>query len=531
MVFREFRNGALSLLTLGLVAACGSSSSTGSSNASAGAMGQGGTGLATGQGGGAGNSASAGSSAAGAAAGGTSSTGGASSTGGTSAAGSGGSATGGSAGNANPTTAIGSGPELSPYLFGENYWYEPDIEALWPVVKASGVKMIRFGGAGADDEQPTNQRYADVAAAIRAIGAEPYLQISRHFDATRAGQIVDFVNNTQKDHVVYWSINNEPDIGANEPMMSVADTANLVMTLASAMKAVDPTILIFAPELAYYDTAYLGPMLGGANDITGKDANGRYYIDGVSFHSYAFGPTYTRDQVVNGAAAGFAGSVKQLVTAMNSANLKNGRTGANALKWALTEFNMTYANPTDNSVTSFGVNSFLNGQFFAEEFGVTMASGGLSADPWSVHESNGDRGTTDLGYLDGPLGSTTPRSSYYHLQMMAQNFSGRFAPSKSSQALLRVVAAGDGSQVSVMLLNESTDQTYQFGVRLDNGQLMAPQAVTVSVDAALAAEFSGQIAPQASALLQFDATGKLTKRIDYALADAQNSTAPHVTMP
>ncbi len=526
MVFREFRNGALSLLTLALASACGNSGSA--AGASAGAVGQGGAGLGTGQGGGAGTNASAGS----AALGGAPSLGGSSSTSGASAGGAGGGlATGGAAGNANPTTAIGSGPELSPYLFGENYWNEPDIEALWPVVKASGVKMIRFGGAGADDEQPSNQRYADVAAAIRAIGAEPYLQISRHFDATRAGQIVDFVNNTQKDHVVYWSINNEPDIGANEPMMSVADTANLVMTLASAMKAVDPTILIFAPELAYYDTAYLGPMLGGANDITGKDANGRYYIDGVSFHSYAFGPTYTRDQVVNGAAAGFAGSVSQMLTALNSANQKNGRTGANALKWALTEFNITYSNPADNSVTSFGVNSFLNGQFFAEEFGVAMANGGVSVDPWSVHESNGNRGTTDLGYLDGPLGSTTPRSSYYHLQMLAQNFSGRFAPSKSSQALLRVVAAGDGNQVSVVLLNESTDQTYQFGVRLDNGQLMQPQAVTVTVDAALPAEFSGQIAPQATALLQFDATGKLTKRIDYALADAQNSVAPHVTMP
>jgi len=523
MVYRKFRSGALLTVVLVGIEACGSSGSATGTGAPSAGSGQGGSaGLGV-----AGQSAGGGVAGATVAAGGASA--GASAGGASGAAGS--MASAGASSGGSPTSAIGSGPELSPYLFGENYWGETDTEALWPVVKASGVKLIRFGGAGADDEQPSNQRYADVAAGIRAIGAEPYLQISRHFDATRAAQVVDFVNNTQKDHVIFRSINNESDIGANEPMMSVADTANLVKTLASAMKAADPTIQIFAPELAYYDEAYLGPMLGGANDITGKDANGRYYIDGVSFHSYAFGPTYTRDQVVSGAAAGFRDSVSKLLTAMASANQKNGRTGASALQWGLTEFNITYANPADSSVTSFGVNSFLNGQFFAEEFGVAMASGGVTVAPWSIHESNGNRGTTDLGYLDGPLGSTKPRSSYYHLQMLAQNFAGHYAPSKSSEAMLRAIAAGDGTHVSVVLLNESLDQTYQFGVRLDNGALMQHQAVTVTVDAALAAEFSGQIQPQSTALLQFDATGKLTQRIDYAIADAQGGTAPHVTMP
>jgi hypothetical protein len=427
-------------------------------------------------------------------------------------------------------TAIGSGPELSPVLVGQNYWGESDTEALFSVVKASGVKLIRFGGAGADNEQPSNDRYAAVATGIRGIGAEPYLQISRHFDATRAKQIVDFVNNQKALHVTYWSINNESDIGANEPMMSVADTANLIKTLGSAMKEADPTIRIFAPEVAFYDEAYLGPMLGGASDITGKDTNGRYYVDGITFHTYPFGATYTRDQVA-AAAAGLRGSVGRLLTAMTAANQKNGRTGSNALGWALTEFNITYQNPADNSVDGLGVNSFLNGQFFAEVFGVGMANGAVTMDPWSIHESNGNRGASDLGYLDGPVASAKPRSSYQHLAMIAQYFKGRYAPATSTQALLRAIAAGDGKQVSVLLANESLDQAYDFGIRLDNGKLVQQRTVTVQVDAALAAEFDGTIAAESSMLLVFDPTGKLVKRIEYAIADARGALPPRDTTP
>ncbi len=432
--------------------------------------------------------------------------------------------------DATSSTAIGSGPELSPVLVGQNYWGESDTEALWPAIKASGVKLVRFGGAGTDVEQPTNQRYAAVATAIRAIGAEPYLQISRHFDAVRAQQIVDYVNRQQALHVTYLCINNEPDIGANEPLMTVSDTANLIKTLASAMKQADPTIQIFGPELAFYDEAYMGPLLGGASDITGKDANGHYYVDGISFHTYPFGATYTRDQAVN-AAAGFRGSVAKLLTAMDQANQKNGRAGSAALQWALTEFNITYANPADNSVDGVGVHSFLNGQFFAELFGIGMVNRAVTMDPWSVHESNGSRNGTDLGYLDGPLGSTKPRSSYYHLQLVAQNFRGRSAPATSNQALLRVLAAGDGAQVSVLLLNESLDQTYDFGIRLDGGPLVQPRTVTIAVSASLAAEYAGSIGPQSSALYVFDPSGKLIKRVEYAIADARSAQPPRETTP
>ena len=465
------------------------------------------------------------------AAGSSSVTGDTSSSGGASGAAAGGSAgrTMGGAGG-KPSTAVGSGLALSPYLMGINYWREPDTEALWPQVKASSVKLIRYGGTQIDKYPVSNERYAEAATAIRAIGAEPYLQISRQFNAARAKQIVDYVNNVKGLKVTLWSIGNEPD-GTNETKMTVNEVATMIKTLAPAMKQADPKIQIYAPEPTYNNAGYIGPLIGGALDITGKDANGRYYIDGVSFHSYQYGAGSYDRKAVTDAAAMMRGTVGVLLTTMAAADKKNNRTGAASLKWALTEFNITYANPAQNQVDGVGVHSFLNGQYFAEVFAVGMSRGALTVAPWSIHESNGARTVGDLGYLDGALPSPKPRSSYYHLQLIAQNFAGYNAPTTSTQPMLRAIASGDGTRVSVLLLNESNTNDYAFGVRLDNGKLTKPAAVTVTVDAALAAEYSATVAKESSLLLVFDATGKVTKRIEYSIADATATTAPRSVTP
>lgn len=429
-----------------------------------------------------------------------------------------------------PTSAVGSGPALSPYLVGQNYWLEQNTEALWPQVKTSHVQLIRYGGSEVDRNPGSNERYAQVVNAIRAIGAEPYLQVSREFPPARAKEVVDYVNNVKGLKVSLWSIGNEPD-GTNEPPMSVSAVATMIKTLAPAMKDADPTIKIFSPELTYNNSTYLGPLLGGAQDVTGKDAKGRWYIDGVSFHSYRYGgENYSRKNVTDAGGA-MRNTVNALLTSMSAADKKNGRTGANALMWGLTEFNITYANPAQNTVSGVGVHSFLNGQYFAEVFGVGMALNAVTIAPWSIHESSGGRGTSDLGYLDGPLPNPKPRSSYYHLKMFAENFAGYQAPATASQDLLHVVAAGDGNHVSVLLMNESNTNDYAFGVRLDNGALATPAAVTVKVDAALAAEYAGTIPKESTMLLVFDKTGKLTKRVEYSIADATNASAPRVTAP
>ena len=426
---------------------------------------------------------------------------------------------GGDAGGA----AFGHGAALSPYLVGQNFWYPSSVSSLWPVVKASGVALMRIGGNAPNKTPPSEAQLADWVAQVRAIGAEPVVQVSQASTDAQAGALVTALNVTRRLGVRYWNIGNEPDLDK----VPVADVGTYVRGHASAMKAADPTIRIFAPDLASYNEAYLGPLVGGAEDVTGKDANGRFYVDGVTFHTYPHGATYTRADVV-GSAAGLRANVAKLRAALAAADAKHGRSGATKLAWALGEFNLTYANPAANDVGDLGVTSFINGQFFAEVFAVAMEAGAEYAATWSVQEADGGRGTADLGYLDGPVATAKPRSSYWHLQLVAQRFHGRYAPATSTQPNVKAFGAGDGDTLAVMILNEDAATKYTFSLALGAAK-PAPDAgaVTLHVDSELAATFTGSIDAQATAVLLFDRGGAMVKRIDYMIADAMAWKGPH----
>ncbi|RZK98564.1 MAG: hypothetical protein EOO62_26310, partial [Hymenobacter sp.] len=250
------------------------------------------------------------------------------------------------------TLSVGYGQAISPYLAGQNAWlpqgyggvtYNGILNQLWPVVKKSKVQMIRIGGNGVEFHLPSGPEYVALIDSIRRIGAEPMVQVPEgrgRYTSAQAAAVVNYVNITMNRHVKYWIVGNEPNLNSatyGSPT-SVSRVAAYIKEWASAMKAVDPSILIVGPEASFYDTSYLNPLIGGANDITGQDANGRYYVDIVSFHSYPFSGTQTRAQVL-AAAQTLSANVDRLLTLMSNANALHNRTGANALQWAVTEFN------------------------------------------------------------------------------------------------------------------------------------------------------------------------------------------------
>jgi hypothetical protein len=417
--------------------------------------------------------------------------------------------------------AIGNGPPLSPYLVGQNFWYPDALASLWPVVKASGVTLIRIGGNAPNKTPPSNTQYVDWINQVRAIGAEPIVQVSNAITDVQAGELVTYLNVTRGLKIRFWGVGNEPDLDK----IPVDQVGTYVRGHASAMKAADPTIQIYAPDLAWYDGAYLGPLIGGAQDITGKDANGRNYIDGVTFHTYPNGATFDRAATV-ASAAKFRTSATSLIASLAAADAMHGRTGEAKLRWALGEFNITYANPAANGVGDYAVTSFLNGQYFAEVYGIGMELGAQWAASWSIYEGGGTRGTGDLGYLDGVAGATEPRSSYWHTKLVADHFHGRFAAGKTNQPLVKAFGAGDGSTLAVILLNEDATTSYHFTVRLDASSAPSSSALDVGIDSALGASVSGDLKSEATAVLVFDATGKLVRRVDYSIADATAWTAP-----
>jgi hypothetical protein len=425
----------------------------------------------------------------------------------------------GAAGAAGGGNAIGKGPIISPLLVGQNLWYPSSVASLWPEVKASGVGLVRIGGNGPNKTVPSDQQYLDWIKQIRAIGAEPLVQVSQLVTADQAGKLVTFLNVTSAASVAktrYWSIGNEPDLDT----IAVADVASYVRGLASKMKEADSSVRIFAPDLAWYDEPYVKPLIGGAEDVTGKDANGRYYIDGVTFHTYPNGDTFDRAKAV-ASAGGIRANAEKLLGVIAAANTKNARAGADALAWGIGEFNMTYKNPANNDVGDYAVRSFLNGQFFVEVFGVGMEHGAEFVATWSVHESSGAGGPLDLGYLDGPLAQAKPRSSYWHLQLVASHFRGRYAAGKTNQPLVKAYGAGAGSELAVMILNQELTKAFHFTLRLSAGGTPSTDPLDIEVDSALDASASGDIDAQATAVLVFDGQATMTKRIDYRLTDAQ----------
>ncbi len=438
----------------------------------------------------------------------------------------------------------GHGQTISPYLAGQNAWlpkayggvtYNGLLEQLWPVVQRSHVQMVRIGGNGVEFNMPSGPEYVALIDSIRRIGAEPMVQVAQgrgKYTAQQAADLVAYVNQTMNRHVKYWIIGNEPNLAGTRTTVPVAGVEAYIKAWSSAMKAVDPNILIIGPETSFYDTSYLNPLIGGANDITGQDANGRYYVDIVSFHSYPFSGTQTRAQVVAGAQI-IAGNVDRLLTLLSAANSLHNRTGAHALQWAVTEFNLDYANPAANTVEGVGVHSFLNGQYWAEVFGVGMQKGAVSMLPWSIHEGSGARGTGDLGYLDGStLATIKPRSAYYHEQLVADNLRGTYLAASDNQSLVTVLAAARPDRsTAVMLLNKSDASDYDFTVQLSAATVPGAASLKVNVPAGLAAAYSDKLFAQSTLVLLFDSQGALTQKIVYSLQHAAATRPPTYLRP
>jgi hypothetical protein len=432
---------------------------------------------------------------------------------------------------------------ISPYVYGENAWmpktigtYSPsgNMDKLWGKVKDCGIKFIRVGGTSYDKNLATNAQFLALVDSIRKIGAEPLLEVPYNngaFAETTAASIVQYLNITMGRNVKYWNIANEPNLYTS-PSPTSTSIATYFKRFATAMKLVDPTIKIVGPGLASLssNTALYSALIGGADDITGKDANGNYYLDVVDYHCYrGYAGAQTRTNVTTDAPAKFITDISSMTGWINTANTKNSRIGISKLTWAVTEFNVNYQNPTSNDATGVGSHGFLNGQYWAECLGYCMQNSAFAFAPWSVHEGGGGRGLTDLGFLDGANG-TYPRSSYYHLQFMAKNNKTNFATSSDNQALVKIVSTKDATGTTVIILNEELSTSFTYTVRLDLNTITGSSALKINVDNSQAVQFSptSQIPAQGTHFLVFDNLGNIQKILEYTLTDAQNQAAPRV---
>lgn len=413
------------------------------------------------------------------------------------------------------------GAPVSPYIIGQNDWEFPP-DSAWPVIGASGINVCRIGGHKKDVTPQSDAWLLHQVDLMRSVGVEPLIQVSRYASAQTAAQTVRYINITNGRHVKFWSIGNEPDWHNGNPNLA-SYIAQYTKERAPLMRDVDPSIIISAAELTGFNSGVYSSLVGGANDITGKDAKGRYYVDVISFHRYFFGAgTGSRGAIQSQMHSGFENTIKSMVALLDKANQMNGRTGSNALSWGLTEFNMSYQ--SDGGITGGGAGSYINGQLVAETYRVAMKYNGMLTNFWAIQEG------IPIGFIAGGWTNPTKRSSYYHMQLFSDYLipGGYLAATSPDGSNLGVVSTSspDRNSLSVMLLNENAG-SMSFTVRLDAGNVTGG-GTPVKVPAGVAAEYSGTIGGDTTMVLVFDATGHLKKRVTYSMDDNKNNRAPQV---
>lgn len=410
---------------------------------------------------------------------------------------------------------------INPYLVGTNVWLNPS-EEVWDITSQAGLQIIRIGGGAYDGQMPSNEQLMEWVQHIKAMNAEPMIQVSQYLSAEQAADIVHYFNVEEEMGIKFWNIGNETWLrGRRPPIETVPEkVAAYVKPLASAMKAVDPEIKIFVPdECDYFDALYEG-LSRGPYDVCGRDGNGHYYIDGFSWHRYVSGD---RDWVVANAAEDFRIRAQKCRALIDSANASHNRTGDDALQWGIGEFNLENRGYEGLSTPEgSGVHSFVNGQFFAEVLGLCMKYNGTYCCSWSMFEHGGQRKETDYSFIDGQ--GLTPRPSFRHMELIAKNFTGQYADGTTSLKNIRAFGCADDHKLCALILNMENSGKRAFTLRFDQSAVEAECAI--HIDAGAAIEYEGAIANQTTQLLIFDGAGNMIQKYSYGLDEAKKGQAP-----
>lgn len=406
---------------------------------------------------------------------------------------------------------VSNAQEISPYLLGNNAWYDgTGLNNIWDDMALAKFQTIRIGGATAEGYLPSNSKYLTLINGIRLAKAEPIVQVPRYFTDQQVKDFITYINVTNKKNIRLWSIGNEPD-HSNRPS-TLEEVSAYIKRISSALKSIDPTIKVMGPETAGFNSStYITRLLGGNLDITGKDANGNYYIDVYTWHRYMFTDI-----------AGLENDVNTFLAKINTINAN--RPEGQKIAWGLTEFNSSYDN-SKNTSPDMDVWSFHAGQLFAEVYGLGMRKGAFSINGWSMLEGQVERKGTDLSLFDKDLKG---RANYYHCLMLGQNMKKNYVPTTDNKSNVVVIPMADSTGIAVMILNKDHTTAFDYTLRLDNGTFVLPNALQIKINAGINKEITGSIAKEATQTLVFDTTGVLVKRYTYTSRDADLRGEPLV---
>lgn len=419
---------------------------------------------------------------------------------------------------------------ITSLFYGVNAWmpdsigstrYYGKLHTYWQTVKTAAPRLVRLGGIAADQNFYTNYQLIKNIDSIRNIGAEPLVQIPLWAGAqstTNAANIVQYLNVTYNRKIKYFSIGNEPNLVYNDASHGFTSGsytppqyADHVKAFSAAMKAIDPAIQILAGELAWYDYTWVNQLLGGAADLTGKNPTTNLdYVDIFTFHFYPFGSNaQNRNDVINSIST-LSTNLDHLNTKISAANHAGNR--VNALKFALTELNVNWQNPSGgDGVNGVGANSFIGAQWLANVAWKIAEKGGAFFNLWSVAEG-GDNSRTDIGFLSHTTAAKKPL--FYHFQLLAKYFSNTFYSAVTNQNMVKAAASKNEDGWAIMLTNFDENTDFNFSLRFDNNSFSTNNTLQINVtNGNLNKEITETLPKNATLLLFFSPKGHCKSKI------------------
>jgi hypothetical protein len=311
-----------------------------------------------------------------------------------------------------------------------NYWtWMPDygdaVAGTDALVGALKPTIMRVGGYNNDANEPDpfdDAAFDTAVAYARAIGAEPLIQVPHLADINgqpptpaTAAAMVTYANVTKGYGIKYFAVGNEPDIYPTQggltdmtqpaiPGYTPADFCTSATAYVAAMKAVDPTIQIVGPDLAYRyvagggDNDWLTPILTGCGAL----------FDIISIHRYPF----SHAQASLSAAEADPAAFRQVIASVRGI-LED--TGYGDKPLALTEMNDVYDATTCFLGASPGTVG--SGLWLTDSLGAAIELGLWTSAVWDISDPDGQ----SLGLIGAPP-AHTPRPEYYAYELFADHY-------------------------------------------------------------------------------------------------------------
>ncbi|MEP7133774.1 MAG: hypothetical protein ABI904_02460 [Chloroflexota bacterium] len=361
---------------------------------------------------------------------------------------------------------------ISKHTLGGNHgpWSEFSLDAFQKTIDL-GVTFIRWPGGNWGDRNDIRTLMIDTyIGEVRKIGAEPSISVRVPGGSPgRAAELVRYVNITKGYGVKYWNIGNEPNLYDNDPALNndVKWTPQLYAKVwrefATAMRAVDPTILFYGPDISQFiGDSTAAPTEGDALDYLKEFLR----VDGdmvniVTVHRYPFptcsncgNPTWVQLRDNTAEWDNTLPNLRRIIKEITGKELPVG----------VTEYNSNYSNAVGADTSP---DSFYNALWLADVYGRLVRQRPEMLAYWLLKNNDGGAGL---------LTSFDVRPSYYSFVMWKKFGNHLLAASSDTQYTSVYASKTEDGTVTVMLVNLN-DKEVQKPLQLNGGdQLKLEQA-------------------------------------------------------